>query len=245
MPDTLYTARFELPDLLEQGRSNLLRCRVYRNGVLATPTSGTVTVYDKSGNALVDDAAVTVTNSEATYNLLAATIASSTRGEGWGVEWALLMPDGVTHTFRNDAALVRARLYPVVADADLYRVASSLDPSGQPIHSRQSFDDKLEEAFLQIEQRLIAAGNRPNLVLSPSALREVHLYLTLALIFEDFATRLSADYEARAQSYRTQFDSAWSRLRFVYDTDDDGRPDDGARGGRKGPSGTLWLTSRR
>ena len=237
-----YTARFELPTLIEQGRANSLTCRTYRAGELAAPTSGTVTIYDATNTAIVSAAAVSITNGVATYSLAANLISSSTRGLGWRIEWALVMPDGITHTFRNDAALCKALLYPGITEADLYRVASSLDPNGPAcIHSERSFGPKIDEAFTQLESRLIERGNRPNLVLSPSSLREAHLYLTLALIFEDFATRLNPVYEARANGYREAFKDALTRHNFVYDADDDGAPD--SLGKRRGPS-SLWLSGR-
>lgn len=243
--DTLYSARFELPDLIERGKNNALKCRVYRAGALVAPSSGTVSIYDTSTTAVVSAAAVTVSASVATYTLSSALVTDHALEEGWRVEWSLVMPDGVTHVFRNDAALVRGRLYPSITEADLYRVASSLNPAGAAvIHSETSFADKIDEAFVQIENRLIAQGNRPNLVLSPSAFRESHIYLALALIFEDFASRLNEAYEIRARMYREMFEGAWGRLRFVYDTDDDGVPDDGAGGARRGGPRSLWLTSR-
>ena len=238
-----YTARFELPTLIEQGRANSLTCRTYRGGELAAPSSGTVTVYDASNTALISAAAVTVTNSVATYSLASATVSASARSAGWRIEWALVMPDGITHRFRNDAALCKSLLYPAVTEADLYRVASSLDPRGPAcIHSEPSFEAKLDEAFTQLESRLIERGNRPNLILSPSALREAHLYLTLALIFEDFATRLNPAYEARAMGYREAFKDALERFNFVYDTGDDGAADGGATVRRGKP--VLWLGGR-
>lgn len=241
--DTLYTARFELADLLELGKANALQCRVYRAGRLVAPTAGTITIYDASNTALVSAAAATISSSIATYSLLAATIASSSLGEGWRIEWSLTMPDGEVHVFRNDAALVRRRLYPVVTELDLYRVESSLDPRKDGvIHSENAFVDKLDEAFIQMENRLIERRNRPNLILSPSSLREVHLYWTLALIFEDFATPLNPGFAEKAKTHRENLRDAWNRIRWAedaYDTGADPQP-----GARKSGANTMWLTSR-
>jgi len=38
---------------------------------------------------------------------------------GWRVEWSLVMGDTLPYLFRQDGALVRARLYSVISDADL------------------------------------------------------------------------------------------------------------------------------
>jgi len=241
--DTLYYARFLYPTMVERGRSNLIKCAVYRSGLLAAPSAGTVTLYNEDGSPVVDGAAVTVSGSVAQYTIPAGTIAGLTLGDGWIVEWSLTMPDGVVHTYRNEAALVRRALYPVVTDADLYRRVSSLDPSGNtPLSSATTYQEHRDEAWTAIQNRLIAAGNRPNLVTSPTALREAHLLLTLALIFEDFATRLNDAYEGRADAYRRQYDQEFRRVQLKYDTDDDGTPD---FGGRRSAVPTVWLGSGR
>lgn len=244
--DTLYRVRFELPELIEQGRTNTLKCRVYSatSGALAAPNNGTVSVYDSSNTALIDAAAVTVTNSVATYSLLAATVANATRGDGWRVEWALTMPDGVVHTFRTDAALVRRLLYPSWQEADLYRRCSAINPDNAGvIHSGTSFSDKIDAAFLEMERWLVSRGNRPNLIISPSALYDWGVLLTLALIFEDFASRPPANnaYADTARMYREQAANARGAITFVYDETDAGSRTTSAR---RSAQPSYWLCSR-
>ena len=241
--DTTYTARFMLPDLIERGRNEVIKCQVYHNGALVAPSSGTVSVYDPSNTAKVDGASVTIASSVAKYTITSGTLSSEQLAEGWRIEWALAMPDGVTHNFRNSASLVRGRLYMPITDADLIRVVSALDPSSSSsITSVSNWQDYLDEAWVQIQLRLIEQGNRPNLVMSPSSLREGALALTLSLIFEDLTTRLSDAYEMRAEKYREQYERAWGRLRFLYDSDDDGKADDTNQ--RRGAMSTVWLSSR-
>lgn len=242
--DVLYSARFQLPELLERGRNNAITCPVYRAGALVAPSAGTVSVFDASGAAVVSAAAVTITGSTATYTVLSTALASSSYGEGWRVEWRLVMPDGTTRTFDVEALLVRRALFPVITEADLYRVSSALDPAGAAcIHSEPSFSPKIDEAWIQIQGRLLAQGRRPNLVLSPQAMRDPHLYLTLALIYDDFSTRLNQAYAATGMAYRAEYEAALTRTRFLYDDEDD----TGVSGSRsrKGPSvSTMWLSSR-
>jgi len=240
--DTLYSARFLYPTMIERGRDNTIKCAVYRSGSLAAPSAGTVSVYNTDGTAVVDGAAVTVTGDIAQYTIPAAAIAGESFNDGWIVEWSLTMPDTVTHLFRNEAALVRRALYPVVTDADLYRRVSSLDPSGNtPLSSATTYQEHRDEAWTAIQNRLIAAGNRPNLIVSPTALREAHLLLSLALIFEDFATRLNEAYESRAEAYRRQYDQEYRRVQLKYDSDEDGTPDYGAR---RSAVPVVWLGSQ-
>jgi len=242
--DTVYSARFRGPEEIEHGRANLLKCPTRLNGSAAVPSSGTVSVYNRAGSALVDAAAVTVSGSVAQYSLAAATVASEAFEEGWRVEWALVMPDGITHTFRTDGALVRRQLYPVITDADLFRRASSLDPSGTaPITSEANYQTWINEAWDEIRLRLISQGNRPNLILSPSALRGVHLNLTLAFIFEDQATRLNEAYQDIADRYRDHYESEWRRLNFIYDDGDTGRAEDAET--RRSGTPTIWLAGGR
>ena len=241
--DTTYSARFSLPDLIERGRDEVIKCRVYHAGALVAPSAGTVSVYDSSNTAKVDGATVTIAANVAKYTIPSATLSGESLGEGWRVEWSLTMPDSIAHNFRNSAALVRARLYSPITDADLIRVVSGLDPSSSSsITSVSSFQDYLDESHTQIQLRLIEQGRRPNLIMSPSALREVSLSLTLALVFEDLSTRLSDTYELRAEKYREQYEHAWNRLRFLYDADDNGAADDAKR--RQGGVPTVWLAGR-
>lgn len=247
--DTLYTARFDLPELLERGRDNVVRCPVYRAGAIVAPSqqagaTRSVEVYNAENTLVVAGNNLPVTGAGVAY----ATIASSsltgqTYGDGWRIVWYLTMPDGTLRTFDNECMLVRRALFPVVTEADLYRIASSLDPAGSAcIHSETSFSAKIDEAWIQIQGRLLAKGNRPNLIVSPTALRDPHLYLTLALIFEDFSTRLNPAYAAIAMQYRGHWNDAFAQVRFLESNeDDDGTANSPAR---KGPSvSTLWLSS--
>ena len=234
------TARFLLPDLLQRGRANALSCPLWSDGALVAPSSGTITIYDGSSTEQVAAAAVVVSASIATYSYTpAATLAY---GESWRVEWSLVVA-GATDVYPNDAAVVRNVLHPVVTDSDLYRRHRALDPaSASPLSTVSNYQDYLDEAWGTISLRLISRGNRPNLIISPSALRDVHLLLTLALIFEDFSTSLNESFGERAEDYRRRYASAWGDLGFVYAAADDA--DTGGTARRKAASPSVWLTGR-
>ncbi len=228
--DTLYTARFQTDDYVEQGRDNVLKCPVYRSNAVVSPnalTPGTFTLYDANGTALIDAQNVTLSGSIAQYTVPSATVASSSRGKGWRVKWVLLMADGTVHTFENDAALVRSRLYPVVTDLDLQRRHSDLNPSATDhiIPTGTSLQDKVDEAWVEIDALLVAAGNRPNLIMSPASLREVHLYKSLELAFRDLSTSMGdgSKYADLAKVYEDKFTAAWGRLSFTYDESQTGQ----------------------
>ena len=237
------TARFLLPDLIERGRVNVLSCPLWQSGALVAPTAlgSSLTVWDGSGVKQLDAVAVTVSGSTASYSYTPA--ASLDYSEGWRFEWTLEVAT-VSGVYRNDGALVRNVLYPVVADPDLYRRHRGLDPAGtSPVSTVANYQDYRDDAWATIQLRLINMGNRLNLILSPSALRECHLTLTLALIFEDFATSLNETYAERATDYRHQYKAAWDALRYTYAPRDD--DDASAAQHRRAASPTVWLMSRR
>jgi hypothetical protein len=236
--DTLYTARFLSPEILERGRANTITCPVYRLGTLVAPNSGTVSIYKADQTAIVSAAAVTISGSVAQY--ATSTLSSYQYEEGWLVEWALAMPDGVTHTFRRDAVLARRRLYPVVTDADLLRRHSDL--TQLRASGVTSYQDYIDEAWAIIENRLVTSGRRPWLVMSASSLRDAHMALTLHLIWLDYATSAgdTSRYQQLADHYGRGYEEAWSRLTFSYDETDENKVD--VRRASGAP--TLWLCGR-
>ena len=155
-----------------------------------------------------------------------------------GVQWELVY-SGVTELFYNSAHLVRSLLRPVVADADLFRRVSALDPAGAaPISSLSSFQAYRDEAWASLLARIAGQGPMPYLILEPTALREVHLLLSLQLIFEDFSTRLNEIYAERADTYGERYSAAFDRLRFTYDEGQDGN----GGGSRMRPArSSVWL----
>lgn len=187
---------------------------------------------------MVDAEPVVVANGIATYTVPGTLTDDYEVARGWHVAWALEMPDATTHDFGNEVILCRSVPHPVVTERTLYARVPSLDPDGKaPIAARTEYRVFLEEAWTQIRNLLLARENRAELLLTPSVLREPHVLLTLALVFEDLSTRLNAAYVEIAKSYRAQFDAAWASLDLRdYDADDDGQADT-SRPAR----GSTWL----
>jgi hypothetical protein len=235
---TLYSARLIGPEILEAGTANTVACPLYRDGALVAPSSGTLTVWNTSGTKVLDAVAATITASVATVAISSGQLAGQTNSDAWRFEWALTI-GGVVSTFRTDGALVYRRLYPVITDVDLLRAHTDL--TRRRPASESSYQDYLDEAWARIEGRLIASGKRPWLILAPSALREVHLYLTLHLVFNDFATGGTDSSEwSQAANYATQYETAWGLVTYPQ-----ADPDGGAEGNRRrNLSPTVWLTGR-
>ncbi len=243
--DTTYTARFQLPDLIERGRDNLIKCHTYRDGAIVAATSGTVSVFDSNGTAVIDAAAVTIASSVAQYNVTASNLSGKSLEIGWSVQWKLTMPDGVVHSFRNSAALVRSRLYPVISDVDIYRRHPDFDPSDAASVATTgiNYQNYLDECWVEIQSKLIERGNRPNLIMSPSSFRQVHLYGSLELICRNFSSTAGdgSRWQNLAATYGEKYAAAWRDLNFLYDSDDDGVSDDSTH--RRAASASIWLGS--
>ena len=235
-PGTYYTGRLPLPEQIVRGADTSLSLTVYRDGALVSVASATVSVYDSGGTAVVNAAAATVASDVMSYTVTGATTTGKPLSDGWRVEWSVTLTAGGVEVFRTDAYLVRTVLRPVITDEDLYRRVSGLDASdSNALTSRADYQAFLDEAWVEINQRLIEAGNRPALIGSPSALRGCHLYLTLALVFEDMAARNPEAFSERAAMYRRQYEGAWQRVTFTYPEDENGVIPDRGRGSSRGP----------
>lgn len=221
-----YTVRVAYPDYLQRARAQVASLALYLAGVLAAPTAlgSTFALYDPSGNAVVAPAAITVTGSVATYPILAASLpATLSLGHGYREEWVLVCADGVTRTFRRDAAIVLYAAYPVVTDADLTAVYSDLTRQLKP--GTTSFVLYIDEAWKRILGRLEGQGVFPDHVVTDWSLREVHAELSLYLVCLDLARSQGGRWLDLANQHKAEFERAWSRLRFVMTTSPDGNVD--------------------
>lgn len=238
--DTQYTARFELPHLIEQ-RDETITCPVYRDGAVVAVTVASVVLKNASGNVVATNAA-TFPGGIATVTIDSATLDAEQYELGWWAEWSVTI-SSVVHLFRNDAALVRSRLAPTVNTVDLFRRLRSLDPSDSEVITRMSLSDyqaKLDEADIQIQLRLIEIDNRPGRIFSPSAARQTYLALWVALIFEDLANFENV-YQETADRWMDRYGKAWDTMTLVYDAADGGEPDQDSR---RSANRSVWLSSR-
>ena len=246
LSDQEHTVRIVMPDLLQRNVDTVIEAPVYLSGALVAPTAGTVSIYDAGNVAVVSAAAVTIASNVAQYTVAAATTNGKTLGNGWRVEWSLTV-SGATINATNEASLVRWLVRPMISDVDVFRRVPALNPaSATVITSETDYQGYIDEAHVEISLRLIAAGRRPWLIMSPASLRGVYLNLTLCFIFEDLSARLAnVDYQERADAYREEYMRAWKTLNFSYDRDLDGVADDDESGdpARVGAA-TVFLTGR-
>lgn len=240
--DTQYNPDFELPHLMEQ-RAETIRCAVYRDSALAafTPAGSTVKLFNASGVSVADEQP-SDNAGVAQLVLPAPTMTAQTYGLNWWAEWHLLMPDGVVHMFRNDAALVRARMYPTVNTIQLFRRLRALDPAQADVITRMTAADyqaKLDEVDIEVQLRMLEDDLRPGRVFSPSSLRRVWMSLWISLIFEDLASRRN-EYDVVATTWRQRYEHAYQALTVVYD----GGGGDPTANRRRSARSSLWLMDR-
>jgi hypothetical protein len=228
------TVRVPLSLELVYGVAQTIRAPLWRDGVPVTATTATARLLDASGTEVASGGAVT--DGVATW-AMTSTHTTQVKEDGYRVEWTIGTADGAVYA-TSAAAVVRRALYPVITDADLYRRHPTLNPDASGYVGEQdleSWQDYIDEAWTELLGRIWGQGRRPALIMSPEALRQVHLYLSLAIIWRS----LRGDYEMLAQQYDQMYAASWAQLRFVYDSDDDGTPDDS--GQRQAAVSTVWL----
>jgi len=238
MAETRYAPRLDVPFAIERGRSQTLQCPVYSGATLAAPSSGTCTVYSPSESAV--SGAVTITDSVAEYAVTG--LGSYDYGDGWAVEFALVMPDGATHTYRNTAALCKVAPQQAVVPADLYRREPYLDPTSAGAVASEDWSGQCLEAHLELQRRLWARGRRPWQIVDQSALRQCELLLALSYAYRALTARdTSGTALTQAEHYHAEQARAWARITVRYDADGDGMVDSVDLTPAK--PATIWLGS--
>lgn len=219
----MLSTRFAGPRRIVNGFDVTPTFPVYEGGDLATPASGTYTLY--KGTTSVHTDAVTVVSDIAQVTIPAATLSALANDVDYREVWELNI-GGVEHSMRRDVYLVKADLYPVVTDLDLERLVSNLDalrPS-----TIDSYEPYREEAWEQLNGLLLGLGDYPQLITNSWAFRTPHLYLTMMLIAMDFATEEAGNgkWTRAVERYEKKWTEAFDKVQLEYDTDEDGAPDE-------------------
>ena len=235
-----YAPRFLTTTQIERDRDTPLSLTVYHQASSVTPSSGTISVYDASGSAVVSGAAVTITGGAATYTVSASSVSGKSFGSGWRVEWTLVMPDTYTHLFRNDAALVKVRYGMLTTDQDLYDLhpeLSSYLPSGQTTWQIQR-----ERAYANVYGRLESRGRPPYLIVGRAAIKPLEMYEALSIICLALSGTGSEDnkWSRLAELYRARVDQMFDTVNFSYDETGDGQSGHHRTAARS----SVWLMSR-
>lgn len=220
-----YSARVAYPSLLVQGRDTPVRLEVWRDGALVAPSSGSYQLL-ALGGAVAYSAAVTVASSVATATIPAATLSSSLMlGEGYMEVWLLSFAgESSPREFRRTAALAKCPIFPVITDLDLIAEYDAL--ADQQVGRMSNFQGPIDQAWKEIVTKLIQAGRLPYMIRTPDAIREAHLHLSLAKLFQGFG--LNADgnhWRELAKIEQERYEKSWNSASVQLDQDQDGLVD--------------------
>lgn len=227
--ETHYTFQMGGPDVLQREQNNTVEMRVFYQGSLQAPDSGTLTFLDSGGTKILDAVAVTITDSVANYTITAATL-PSTRDLGrlYLLRWNLTIAGNV---FEVQRACTVAR-YPMVlpvADNDLTdgEYPDLIDQLGDYGTNLQTF---LASAKRDVLRELEQEGQWPDLISSPTDLFEPIRQLALAKIFKFlFNTNDSERSQILMNFHQETFEKTMRTLAARFDRDGDGLPDDNGR----------------
>jgi len=182
---------------------------------------------DPEGNDVIARTAVSIVANVVTYNISASELPTTLRlSDGYMQFWELTI-DGTVHTFKKPSAICLSALYPVISDLDLEAEYSDL-ASIRPSSLGSTYQTYIDEAWVQLIQRVRDLGNIEYLIMSPQSLRAAHKNLTFYLIFKDMDSSGLGEgrYLDLAREHRKQFEFDFKRLKFTYDLNQDGRADD-------------------
>ena len=223
MSNTLYSARFQGPTLIERGKDQTVSVDIEINGAPVTLTSGAMTVYKPGGATLIDGVAGTVAGGVFTSATIGAALTSAEGlGQGWLVKMDLVI-GAATYTFYNDSILAAARLYPPISQSDLI----SRHSEALSLSSTANLQHYITEAWRDITISLYTDGIPYWKWRTPSALRAVHLSRSLELMFLDYATLMQGNdrYLQLASKYRQDYVAEYTQLRSTIDVGEDNNLD--------------------
>ena len=240
--ERLYSPRIRIHDVLERARGCTVDLPVYRDNQLVSPTSAFFRLTDPEGNDVIARTAVSIIANIATYNISASELPTTLRlADGYMQYWELTT-SGTVHTFKKPAAICLSALYPVISDLDLEAEYSDL-ASIRPSSLGSSYQTYIDEAWVQLIQRVRDQGNIEYLIMSPQSLRAAHKNLTFYLIFKDMDSSGLGEgrYLDLARTHRKEMEFDFKRLKFTYDLNQDGRADNENK--RRSALGVIYTSA--
>ena len=225
----VYIFRMGGPDVLQREQNNTVNLEVWREGALVAPSEGTVSLIQPGGDTLVDDAAVVITSSVATYTIPAAILPSTqTIGRLYMLRWALTI-GGLVFEVQRACSVARFPMVLPVSDDDLVEgeYPDLIDQLGDYGTNLQTF---LVSAKRDVLRELEQSGQWPDLITSPSDLFEPIRQLSLSKVFKFlFNTNDSERSSILMTLHREQYEKVLSELTARFDRNDDGLPDSEGR----------------
>jgi len=238
----IYSPRIRIHDVLERARGCTIDLPIYRDNELVSPTAAYFRLENPEGNDVISRTAVSIVANVATYTIAPSELPTTLNlGDGY-VQWWELTIDGVVHTFKKPTAVALSALYPVISDLDLEAEYSDL-ATIRPSNLGSTYQTYIDEAWVQLIQRVRDQGNIEYLIMSPQSLRAAHKNLTFYLIFKDMDSSGLGEgrYLDLAREHRKQHEFDFKRLKFTYDMNQDGRQDDPH--GRRANLGVIYTSA--
>ena len=240
--ERIYSPRIRIHDVLERARGCTVDLPIYRDNQLVSPTAAYFRLEDPNGVDVIARTSVAIVANIATYTISPSELPSTLLLDDGYVQWWELTIDGVVHTFKKPTAIALSALYPVISDLDLEAEYSDL-ASIRPSSLGSSYQTYIDEAWVQLIQRVRDQGNIEYLIMSPQSLRSCHKNLTFYLIFKDMDSSGLGEgrYLDLAREHRKQFEGDFKHLKFTYDLNQDGRADD--KNNRRANLGVIYTSA--
>lgn len=224
------------PHFIEQGSSSTIEMPIYRGASLATPSAGTVAIFDGSGTTKLAATAVTATNPIATYEIAGSVTTDEPFATDWWCVWTLTV-SGEDVVVRNRAILCLYLPPITVSNATILRREPTFN---QYPRSWTSWQPVIEDVHYSTLVRLLEEGKDPHKISTPYSLHDYQLFTALAIIAELQSTLAVGEdrYSVKAERYRAMAEERWNAARFSYDLDEDGDTDATGQ-----PTGGVLFTS--
>lgn len=219
-----YSVAFQTADLLQKDIGGRLLCPIYRDDALVVPSAATLTLKKPDGIVLLTGSG-TIVSSIAGYTVTAGNLSAEDYQMGYRAEWTLTI-SGADFSFRNEVGVVRFAPAIPLSDRDLRARHTDLDRylgnTGET-----SWQKWIDESWYQLQRWLIQKGNRPQLIVQSTDLKDLATAWAMVVIFGDLATNVSENdrvYRLRNE-YREELERLKKEVNLQYSTTDESIPD--------------------
>ncbi len=217
---TPYSARWTGPVLIQQGETTTVSVDIEHNGSAPTVTAVVFSLFDSSGNTLLDAVTASESGGTLSYAIAGSVTTSSGLGAGYLVRFTATI-GGDDHPFFNDAALCAARLYPPIGTTDLtnrYSRLSSLQTTGAS--DLQKF---ITDAWTELTTRMYSEGLPFWRMRTMGTLRPWLTAQALVYALDDLAMTLGngGPYREEARRLEQTLPRVYGQIRSLIDSDED------------------------
>ncbi len=220
MADTLWSARFAGPSMIERGKAQTVSVSIEKEGAAASVTAATFTLYNPQGVKVKDGVAATVAGGTVTGSIAGADTTEADLGRNWLVEFDVTI-GGKVYTFYNDGVLCLSRLYPPIGQSDL--ISRHSDVVNLVATSKANLQDYIATAWADVTNRMYSDAVPFWKFRTPSALRGPLFARCFALIFRDYSTLFDSGdrYAELADRYDEAYSREFDQMRSKIDVNED------------------------